>query len=520
MYTRTAVTPLLLRYWGGITTRNQQKLWLISRTKATVAPATNPDTLTGPKPVSEIPGPKGFFQVASNTLEGFRYFGQGHILVEKKFAKYGPIYMEKIGLFSFVQLCNVDDIELVHRTDSKYPHRIAVQAWISWRENEKLAKGILIENDGPKWKRMRAQLDKRMMRPKHVASYTGHFNDVITDFISRLKHIRATEGKGIRVPNLDQELFHWSLETIGTVLYERRFGGFALERAQETSEFINAVQDVFRTTEKIFAFPLWLAKYISPASYKAHVKAWRTIFATGTKLIDEKMEEIQKKLDKGEEVDGFLSTLLASKSLSQSEVYANISELMLGAVDTTSNTMQWVIYELSRHPDIQERLRDEIMSVTNGDVTDHAALQKMPYLKAVIKEALRLYPIAGVVTRIIQEDVVLSGYNIPKGTTIIASTYMTGRNQDIYEDPETFRPERWLRSEQNTERIHSFAWLPFGFGPRMCIGRRVAELEMHLLTARLLQKFRLEPLSTVPLKVVTRGLFVPEKSVDVKFIDI
>jgi len=520
MYSRCVVTSAasLQRQCIAKQARNHQ-LCLV-RSKAAVAATAGLKDHTDVKPFHEVPGPKGFFQVAANIKDALTNSGKSHILTENKFEKYGPIFLDNVGVISILMLSDVNDIENLFRQDDKYPQRISVDSWVKWRENAKKAKGILIENDGPEWKRMRAQLDKKMMRPQHVASFTEDFNEVVTDFIARLKRIRATHGDGVRVPNLDMELFHWSLETIGTVLYERRFGGLLDDRDKEITDFINAVQSIFRTTEQIFAFPFWLAKYLAPSAYKDHVNAWVTIFATSKKLIDEKMEEIDVKLDKGEEVDGFLSTLLASKSLSQSEVYANISEVMLAAVDTASNTMQWVIYELARNPSIQEKLRQEINNVTNGAIVDNNALQKLPYLRAVVKETLRLYPIAGVVTRTLTKDMPIANYNIPSGTTVIASTYITGRNPDCFEDPLTFKPERWLRSAERMDKIHSFAWLPFGFGPRMCIGRRVAELEMHLLTARLIQNFSLEPITDEPIQIATRGLLVPEKSVDVKFIDI
>jgi len=228
-----------------------------------------------------------------------------------------------------------------------------------------------------------------------------------------------------------------------------------------------------------------------------------------------------EKVEQGQKVDGFLSHLLMDDKLSQGELNANISEIMLGAVDTTSNTMQWVLYHLAAEPEIQEKLHQEVMEATEGRHPTNQDLQNMPYLKAIIKEVLRLYPVAGANIRVTQEDLELRGYQIPKGTTVLGSSWVTGRDPAYFDAPDEFRPERWLRAEghDDTASKHAFAWLPFGFGPRMCIGRRVADLEMQLLISRMAQEFRITPSNDKPLKPVTRGIIVSERSVEVNLID-
>ena len=114
----------------------------------------------------------------------------------------------------------------------------------------------------------------------------------------------------------------------------------------------------------------------------------------------------------------------------------------------------------------------------------------MSYLKAWLRETLRLYPVLSAIPRRPKEDIILGGYHIPGGTAQVEFlVHQMGRDESIFEDAEAFKPERWLRNKDITliESAEAFASLPFGFGTRMCLGRRIAELELHLLMARIVQ---------------------------------
>lgn len=475
------------------------------------------------KPFSEMPGPKGL-PFVGNVLSLPTVINNDnvHILLGDAFKKYGKIFREKIFYAEIVNLCEINAVEKVHRLEGKYPRRIVVGAWKTWREEKGLDLGILIR-DGEDWKRMRTLLDRRMLRPRHVATYTDTFNEVITDFIARLRKIRDLKGGGQKVPNIDFELFHWSLETICTVLYEIRLGGLSDHRDPMIAKFIDAVQNLFLSTQQVFYLPTSLNRIFFRKAQKMHDESWSTIFNTTQILVNKKIEKIKAEVGKlddepSEATAGVLSYLLSTE-MSLGEINSNISEIMLAAVDTTSNTMQWALYELSRHPTIQQQLHKEITTVAPlGKLPTHDDLQKMPLLKAIIKEVLRMYPVAGVSTRVLNEDLVLCGYTVPANTLVISSTYYLGRDPDLFPEPEVFRPERWLRSDGTADSIHPFAWLPFGYGPRMCIGRRVAELEMHLLLARICQTFELKP-DDKPILPKVRGLIVPERPVNVTFVD-
>ena len=147
----------------------------------------------------------------------------------------------------------------------------------------------------------------------------------------------------------------------------------------------------------------------------------------------------------------------------------------------------------------------------------------MPYLKAWVRETLRLYPVLSVIPRRPTEDLILSGYLIPGGTaTIHFLTYYMGRDEKVFEDAEAFKPERWLRRKDVTltEAVEAFSSIPFGFGTRMCLGRRIAELELHLLLARIVQQFEISyPPDAEEVEPLMRSVTIPDRALRVQFVD-
>ncbi|KAK3725277.1 hypothetical protein QZH41_010113, partial [Actinostola sp. cb2023] len=422
-------------------------------------------------------------------IEGVKDFGRIHKIVVPGFAT--PL----------VQLAVPDEVAKVFYLEPKYPKRVDIPIITHFME-EKKKKGVFF-NDGHEWYRHRSVISKRMLRPKEVAAYSPMLNDVVTDFMNRLEKIREKASSEFQheVKDLNKELFKWSFESIAFVLLERRFGCLSDEMNQEARLFIDAVHGWLESVFPVTLLPLSFYKFYKTKPYKQFMSSFENMYKYAEMFIDMRVKELQQqgKLEAGSSAQsddrhvGFFEFLIANGELSREDILASVIDLIFAGVETTSNTMLWSLYMLGKNQDKQDILYEEITSVLKpGEIPSVDAIGKMPYLKAWIKESLRLYPVLQSNTRLLQDDIVLCGYHVPAGTHVNILSYFMGRDESIFKDAAKFLPERWLRdSDNHTPGVpHAFAVLPFGFGTRMCVGRRIAELEMHLLLARIVHEYQ------------------------------
>jgi cytochrome P450 len=162
--------------------------------------------------------------------------------------------------------------------------------------------------------------------------------------------------------------------------------------------------------------------------------------------------------------------------------------LFLAGHETTALTLSWTWYLLGQNPSAEARLEEELRSVLGGRSPQVADLPHLPYLHAVINEVLRLYPPAYILARVAIAPFRIGEYDFPPGETVLLSQWVMHRDPRYYDDPDAFRPERWL--DGLADRLPPGAYFPFGDGPRRCIGQGFALLESALVIATIAQRFR------------------------------
>lgn len=177
------------------------------------------------------------------------------------------------------------------------------------------------------------------------------------------------------------------------------------------------------------------------------------------------------------------------RQMTTSEVRDNLLTFIVAGHETTALTLAWSLYLVAFDQDVQDRARAEAQSVLKGRAATGADLEHLPYIRQIIDEALRLYPPAGMVSRTAQRDDTLCGTAIKAGDTVMIPIYALGRHHALWEDPDSFRPERFA----DRKAINRYAYLPFGDGPRICIGASFALQEAVIILATLLGRFRLTP---------------------------
>ena len=162
--------------------------------------------------------------------------------------------------------------------------------------------------------------------------------------------------------------------------------------------------------------------------------------------------------------------------------------LFLAGHETTAQMLSWTWFALSGNPAAEEKLHEELHGVLGGRAPGAEDFPRLPYLRAVMNEVLRLYPPAYILARETMEPCELGGFDIHKGSTVIISQWIMHRDPRYYDDPHAFRPERWIDGLQ--DRLPPGAYFPFSAGPRRCIGEGFALLEAAIVIATLAQKFK------------------------------
>ena len=198
------------------------------------------------------------------------------------------------------------------------------------------------------------------------------------------------------------------------------------------------------------------------------------------------------------------TTVEGVSKLSDEEIVAQSIIFLLAGYETSSNTLSFILYHLALNPDVQDKLRTEIKEAVESNAKRkslYELAQNMEYLDCVIKESQRLCPAAAQVNRECCENYDLNGIHIPAGTEIMIPIYVLHHDPDAWQNPENFDPERFLGPAKDAR--HAFQFLPFGAGPRNCIGMRFALMEVKVALVRILMKFKFmaSPETQVPLEI-------------------
>ncbi len=197
-----------------------------------------------------------------------------------------------------------------------------------------------------------------------------------------------------------------------------------------------------------------------------------------------------------------------NEGMTDQQVHDEAMTMMVAGSETTANAMSWACHLLAEHPDHQHRVQREIDDVLAGRPITIDDLDKLTYMRQVIRETLRLYPPAFILTRRANTDAELGGHRVPAGSMLAFSIYALHRNPAIYPAPAIFDPDRWL--PERAANIPRNAYMPFGTGVRGCIGEPFALLEMQIALSCLAATWTIRPVPGSKIKPITRTVLVPD----------
>jgi cytochrome P450 len=214
-----------------------------------------------------------------------------------------------------------------------------------------------------------------------------------------------------------------------------------------------------------------------------------------------------------------LSILLAAKNtdagkgLDDRQIRDQVITLLLAGYETTASALTWTFYLLCQSPEVMSNLQAEVKEVLNGNRPRYTDLPRLKYAGMVFKESLRLYPPAWILGRKGIEDDELGDFSVPAGTILAISPYTLHRHPGFWEHPDLFDPTRFSPDKSN--KLNRFAYIPFGAGPRQCIGNNLAMLEGQLAIAMIVQRYNLTLVADLPVKPEAIFVLRPDRNMRV-----
>ncbi|XP_067408063.1 cytochrome P450 4V2-like [Emydura macquarii macquarii] len=406
-----------------------------------------------------------------------------------------PLLKLWVGPLPILILYHADTVEVIlsssKHIQKSYPYKF-LHPW--------LGTGLLTST-GEKWRTRR-----KMITP------TFHFT-ILADFLEVMN-----EQANILVENLekhvDKEPFDCFLDiTLCAldIICETAMGKKVGAQNNKDSEYVRAVSKMSDLIEHRQKSPWLWADLTYPMFQEGreHTRSLKILHTFTDNVIAEKSCEINNQEQHKTDSDGnyeqsgpkkrraFLDMLLNAtddkgNKLSYMDIREEVDTFMFEGHDTTAAALNWAIYLLGCHPEIQKKVQselDEVFGNSDRPVTMDD-LKKLRYLECVVKEALRLFPSVPNFARTTSEDCHIRGFKIPKGTDVLICTYVLHRDPEIFPNPEEFRPERFF--PENCSGRHPYAYVPFSAGPRNCIGQRFAQVEEKAVLANILRRFCVE----------------------------
>ena len=383
----------------------------------------------------------------------------------------------------------------------------------------------LFTADGDPWRRQR-KLIAPLFHPPAIRSYADMMNGVITRCLDTWK-----DGDVI---DAGREMTRLTMGVAAKTLFDAD----TLDESEGISDAIHAMFHYITdqtgslsvTARAILAGNLMDATDLSPTMAKWRDRAVEALHQPmpipsrerlrlfrGLRLLDARIQRItDDRRRTGINRDDLLSRLLAARDeddgsfMTDRQVRDEAMTLFIAGHETTATSSTWSLYYLSRNPDVYRRWKEEVAGLS-GQTPSSDNTSKLPWTRGIFREALRFYPPAFAVDRVVLEDIEIGGYLCPRLTPVIVPIHAIHRNPAVWTDPERFDPSRFAPGME-AKRPRA-AYLPFGIGPRVCIGAMFAELEVLMLLAQIAQRFEFEPVDTTHIGPDPRTMLRPEKPV-------
>uniref|UniRef100_UPI0035A9222D cytochrome P450 n=1 Tax=Mesorhizobium sp. LHD-90 TaxID=3071414 RepID=UPI0035A9222D len=414
---------------------------------------------------SRPPGPRGV-PLLGNILQ----FGRDQLgFLTQTQRMFGDLVSYDFAGWPTLLVNSSDDIEKVLVED----HRNFIKNRLVWRHVTALFGQGLLTAEGDLWQR-----NRKLAAPAFAGQQLrGYGPDIVSLSKGTVSGWKVGEVRDI----------HNDMMALTLRIAAKAFMDCEVER--DIADMDHAVQDLVIELAARFKRPVKIPDWVP---LPGHLR-YRRAIATVERIIGRMIAERRANGYHGRQ--DFLSRLMAAKDeseerLSDRQLRDETVTLLLAGHETTALTLSWSFYLLGQDPGLARRLAAEIDETLGGRDATVEDLPRLKFAESVILESMRLFPPAWAIGRESIGPFQLGGYDFPAATTILISPWVLHRDPRHFDDPESFRPERWL--DGLARRLPRFAYMPFGGGPRICIGQRFAMIEAVLILATVSQRFGVE----------------------------
>jgi len=395
-------------------------------------------------------------------------------IFEKYRKKLGPVFEFRFGgLRKTLVVADPDFLRYILKesNDNYFKSHIQVKRFVEFQ-------GVGLTNSHTDyWFRQRRLLSMGFTRSRLTDILPIQLK-VLSDFMSNFDKA-ATQGP----VDIHEQMVKFTLRSVGKSLFGSQMNEDELER------FAAAIADIQQYIVKKVVKPYLHVWY----RIGGQDKKYQEIRKKGDQIIIDYVEQRRKDLEKGSDI---LQLVLdtpykdTGEYMTDETVLIEILQLLVAGNETSTTAATWAFYLLAKHPEHIPLMRKEIEDIFGDGEIDYAGLFNLSYTSNVLDEAMRVNPPFWMIDREALEDDEYMGIKIPKGTTVVPYIYGVHHNEKVWENPEVFDPSRFDTSRNG--KIHPFAHIPFGGGPRVCIGQNMARMQILLVISAVIRKYDIE----------------------------
>ncbi|EDV92546.1 cytochrome P450 315a1, mitochondrial [Drosophila grimshawi] len=424
---------------------------------------------------------------------------QLHKYVDARHRQYGAIFRERLGGTQdavFVSSANL--MRSVFLQEGQYPQHPLPDAWTFYNKRHACQRGLFFM-EGAEWLHNRRILNRLLLNGNlnwmdvHIESCTRQ----LVDRWQAQTEQADRDGKHYELPDLEQQLYRWSIEVLCGIM----FGSSVLtcpKMQSSLNEFTQIVHKVFEHSSRLMNFPPKLAQLLRLRIWSDFESNVGEVLQQGEAIIELCIKS-QLEQPQSEQEEALYHKLQAA-AVPIEMIRRIFVDLVIAAGDTTAFSSQWALYALSLDQLLQRRIAQE------------RAADQSKLLHGLIKETLRLYPVAPFIGRYLPQDVQIGGHYIEKDTLVLISLYTSGRDPSHFHQPLRVLPERWFLGNTEHQVHQTHGSLPFAIGQRSCIGRRVALKQLHSLLGKCATQFKMQCLNQKPVDCILRMVTVPDQT--------